>query len=214
MSGTKRTPKPFVSRAGGKVGSYAGGRKPGSKLGTPQHILDKDRDKKRLLRANKAGFETVAEHRASIEAKEAARQANQFEFVEGPGGGYRPRVYNPPSQPMVQVQPAVVDEWPDFHAEAAKHYEPPAPPTPVVVEGRQPKKYNILTKTWEVITSTEELETIAGRRELDRNAFRGDPRLPDQNAANPVMGTWDFVQGALDAKRRERMDQANLDRYW
>jgi hypothetical protein len=177
-----------------KAGSYRGGRKPIEKR---DRILDRDRDRKALQRATKAGFATVEEHRKSIAAKEAARCANRFHIVDSPSGRTIVRQSNEaPAAPVVQVQAAqVADDWP---------VEPA--PAPVSTE-RQPRRWNIATKRWEVATA-KEAEEIAGRRELCRGAYREN--------CNPLgqIPVIDWAQSARDAKRRDEIAADNLKRYF
>jgi hypothetical protein len=63
--------------------STKGGRPPGTKVGAAQRTLDKDRERKALARAKKAGFATVEEHRADTDAKIAKRDAENAAKPKG-----------------------------------------------------------------------------------------------------------------------------------
>lgn len=79
-----------------KPGSFKGGRPP---LAKRSKALDADRDKKALLRAKKAGFATVAEHRAHLASKQAKLDAS----LRAKGTGKCPR-----DSAIVQTARAIV----------------------------------------------------------------------------------------------------------
>jgi hypothetical protein len=133
----------------GKAGSFKGGRKP---LAMRGKTLDHDRDRKAKARAKKAGFATVAEHRASTAKKEAARAAHLLanptpptfvqriianrllarQLVAERGRDYAPCMDRVPDYVATVGQNGVITREPlppgDFHTQAARYAESaPAP---------------------------------------------------------------------------------------
>jgi len=211
-------------KKGQKVGSYKGGRKPQAQR-TPS--LDRDREQKRLQRANKNGFATYAEYRKSVEAKEAARCAARFVFVETPNGReIQPSADLPPVRPVVHVQDYVATFLPDgvirrdplppaSKAEPAPVVTPA--PTPVstgqtFVPGRFVPGRGFVKGYWKPITSKEEREAAAGRREpcgINRHPNVSQP-WSDPTRIGPIEITAIRNQQAA----QKRMDEDNADRYW